>query len=353
MTSVRHLLSVALLSAIPLLVACDASDTTEGTAAPQAVPTCEDRDLDLAETGFGYHLLPGFVAYGSEDLWWDFEVKDNRFDPCADLSWVVVSGVTHDFRNTTPGSEETRSEAVLLFHRDTFLKDHPTWMPARVTDVVRDSDDTVTVTYRDWGENYHDDFTAPYDVTYTWTEEGLRIDGADPEGSPVLDFSVAPLPTDRPVGLHGNVHHRPWDEELEAGLLTVPMGGSTLHCAFDPWGSHVSCENRDDAVFPPVNTYPDGEVVEKQQVNGVTVSFTMPFHLESVQVAPGSGAPDGAVPDEAVTKIGPLYVDTRGDRIILRNDQTAFRLADGVAEHAEDALPDLDTSRWPTDLEVR
>jgi len=73
-----------------LVVSCSSAGTngdTDPTTSASAAPQCPKQKLDLAETAFGLWLQSRKIPQQEAGLAWDFEVLDNRFDPCAKLSW--------------------------------------------------------------------------------------------------------------------------------------------------------------------------------------------------------------------------------------------------------------------------
>ncbi len=89
--------------------------TTDVGGGEDAPGTCEAADLDLSETEFGAYLaaleLPladsGFTHLSH------LRVVDNPFDPCAELSWVTVTGMP--MRDTRGDPYDDERTAVVFF----------------------------------------------------------------------------------------------------------------------------------------------------------------------------------------------------------------------------------------------
>lgn len=287
---------------------------------------CAAAHLDLAESEFGVFLPLSQISLADRAGWWHFTVEDNSFDPCADLSWIVLSG--------HPGGTEERSETVLFFHRDTLVGAQP--LQARVLDVRRIDDASVTVT---WRNSDNQDF----DVSYAWDNQLLSDGRTDLlHHTRLLNLTISPPPGDGPLLRRGNARHTPWEQEMAPGILGVPMGDTTLSCDFSTF--LVTCTSERPGVFPAVDTRP-GFSEEAVTASVAEMDFAMPYSLYTRTPDPGDAhpSPTDNVPDESITRIGSLLVDTRGG-------DDGFQLGEGVARHADSPLGPIDRSRWPTDL---
>ena len=172
----------ALLVTVLTLTACATDSPTPPeptlTTAPTADDTC--RETSLAATDFGRHLNTGRIAGVDKQAWLHFDITADHFDPCADLSWITLTGIWGEEQGPGPGAGETQSEAVIFFAGPELITDPTPVVRARVLDVARHDDAELAVTWREWGENYFDPLSAPFTATYTWDGERLTVAGEGP-----------------------------------------------------------------------------------------------------------------------------------------------------------------------------
>ncbi|WP_448853216.1 LppP/LprE family lipoprotein [Corynebacterium frankenforstense] len=174
--------------------------TTDVGGGEDAPGTCEAANLDLSETEFGAYLaaleLPladsGFTHLSH------LRVVDNQFDPCAELSWVTVTGMP---MRDTRGDPYDNERAAVVFFTGEHLADFKMSVDPQVSQVRRTGPGEVTMSY-----NAYRDDPDPTSVTYT------AAGASDPDEPPLangyidFDHSVqsssgrhVPLP-------YGNVH---------------------------------------------------------------------------------------------------------------------------------------------------
>ena len=72
------------------LTAASSSPGNPTTTEPEVV-ACPDPAMDLASTALGAWLSAGVIPTDRPDEVFAFEVADNQFSPCEELSWVVLS----------------------------------------------------------------------------------------------------------------------------------------------------------------------------------------------------------------------------------------------------------------------
>ncbi|MDO5670220.1 MAG: LppP/LprE family lipoprotein [Corynebacterium sp.] len=175
----------ALLIVGLILTACGTSSPAPPEPTLTTAATAEEscRDTALAATGFGRHLNTGRIAAtdtADTGAWWHFDVVADHFDPCAQLSWVQLTGIWGQEQAPGPGAGETQSEAVIFFAGSELITEPAPVVRARLVGVERAADNELTVTWRDWGENYFDPFTAPFKASYTLEGTQLRVAGEGP-----------------------------------------------------------------------------------------------------------------------------------------------------------------------------
>jgi hypothetical protein len=135
------------------------------TSRPSSTPTCGPADPSAAITQAAARLGP---PAGIDGARWDVAgaVRDG-YDRCAGLSWVVLRPV--DSTGSSPS-------AILLFHDGAYLGTATKEQYGFEPDVVRTSDDAVTVTYRFPEQNEGNaDASGRATATYTWDERAGRV----------------------------------------------------------------------------------------------------------------------------------------------------------------------------------
>lgn len=356
------------------LVACTGERATpaggpEGEVDP---PGC-DPELDLAETAFGpYSALDQIPATppagetGQGGFWREFPSFqithiDNHFDPCAELSWIVLTGAT----DQDPAG--TESAALLLFHRDQLLRDP---LPIQVSPdlaVERIAGAEIRISYESLAPGVPP-LDAPHSATLRWEDGSLTRDDLAFRREYArhlneLDLNQPARRGENPVLPLGNVHHRPFAAEHE--LAEYPGSNvriridedSELVCVLrfpedrDHWG-WVGCAGRGVTwpyVEPPFAPPPGSEEwvpAEGQSANYLQISLE-PAALASAYFEAGRG-PDfpvalEAAPD-ALTRVGNYLIDTRGEHPRLIHGGTAIE----IREDGFDSGPAniLDRSRW-------
>ncbi|MGP6173995.1 LppP/LprE family lipoprotein [Corynebacterium sp. A21] len=216
------------------LTACT-SDAPESSAPETCDPT-----LDLASTAFGPYTalnqiptIPPGGEEGPHGFWSGYPlflatVEDNSFDPCADLSWVTLSGSTQD------DLDHADSAAVLLFHRDQLLTDPLPIQVAANPLVERISGNKIQVTFGHYASPGQTVSREQQSATFSWEEGGLNVAEFDllreySKTATTLDLRAAPPASDVPALPRGNVYHQPFDAEYE--LAEYP--GSNVRIQLD------------------------------------------------------------------------------------------------------------------------
>lgn len=136
---------------------------TTPTPAPSA--TCGPDDA-AAAVSRATASLPS--PAGLSGVGWDASAADvSGYDPCAALSWAVV---------TVTGGTSSSPYAILLFHEGTYLgtatKEQYPFQPT----VRRTGDDAIAVTYRyATPTDANADPTGSAQATYTWDGDAERV----------------------------------------------------------------------------------------------------------------------------------------------------------------------------------
>lgn len=111
----------AVVAILGLLLASQpiATATTKQPAA-----TCKNYNLDLMETSLGLWLQGLSVRIkGSEKDYFKIDkVVLNKFDPCAELSWVILRGSEVVLSNTyDPPQDEDLMHTIVFFNKDKLI----------------------------------------------------------------------------------------------------------------------------------------------------------------------------------------------------------------------------------------
>lgn len=274
---------------------------------------CTNADLDLFETQFGLYLIDEILPIkGEKNSYWHFRVKDNQFDPCAELSWVVLSG--------KDGSGET----VVFFHKENMIS---------FQEPVVESSVAVS---REVGGKLRVGAT-----TYTLDDGTLSVVNG-PRGK-VLTTAVALPAGEIYKQYYGNVRKNKWDRELPLGAVSkIPIGNHTLECrrAEDVWG--IVCRN---GQFPHLNTLlGDTDPIDNSIMNRVTIEYALPFHFHTDLSSDDQIIGGYELEPGHIYKQGRVLFDYRGDRVTIIGQGYSVQLGEGYA-HEVDSPLELDVSK--------
>lgn len=350
----------AILAAATLagtLAACS-SGSYEVLPEAYAGTDCVEPMMDLSSTRLGYHLQQNRVATDYEGTWFHFEVVDNQFDPCQRLSWVILEGENSDVNGNSGGTGSSTAQAVVFFNYDRMVTDP---LPLQFHDaaVTRTADLSAHVEYGYVGGATAGGVTERVPVNYSIDDNG-KLYGEEQLPKHVdglrLDFNRGLPPGTATVNPYGNVHHTPWEQEIEPGMSYVPMGDEVLECEFGGPAAinpnTASCRSQDGAPFPLKNTAKPDAVLTMDMKNSAGMDFGVPTTLITGNSA-GMGKPiEQNVRDDSLTKAGKFLVDTRGDEVRVTSNGVTYKLADGVAERSESGpgISPITKDRWPDDL---
>lgn len=142
---------------------------TESPAAEPSRPACSDLTGQEALLAAIDEVQPAFPADSPlHDHPWDTDHADtDHYDPCAALSWIVI---------TVEGATVSSPAQILLFHRGEYLGT-TTWQAYGFWPAVERLDDaTIRVTYR-WpleGEGNAEP-SGRAESTFTWDADEQRV----------------------------------------------------------------------------------------------------------------------------------------------------------------------------------
>lgn len=347
--------AVALAVTALLLSGCEFS--FDGGAISADKNKCAEFELDLAETELGLWLHSGRISTGTGDAV-SFRIKENQFDPCAELSWVSIETIAHD-KNAFPELNwDTANVAVLFFHYDHLISNASVYAAPKLGAVTVDNK-TISVEY----------FQSRDGDAFQVIESKLKgetLEQQEPMRLRILpltlEFHKSPPPTESTLGLYGNAKYQPWDEVLEldgynSPVVSVPMGDRQITCSFPGSnamiGPNLVCSDR-SVSWPLVvdkKTQTKSPVNSKGKTNTALIDFGIPANMYTrYNKYAGSGVTSYDLPDEALVKAGGFYIDTTGDTVKVGRGLNTVILGVGKAELLSEPLIELDTSRHPTNL---
>lgn len=371
---VAALLSLTLVACSTGQVSHPAATTPEATtAAPAPNAGC---DFDLASTAFGPYTalnqIPTISAEGTEptDQFWagyplyQFTIADNQFDPCADLSWIRLSGTT-----LANGSEPAdASGAVVIFHRDRMLTDPLPVQVAANLQVERLAENHLEITFGHYAAPGQAVTQELRSIDLTWDDDELQLDDDAwyTEYSTArtrLDLTSPPPGSDAPVLPLGNAHSSPFQEEFELAAypdsnFRIPLSqDAELRCilrfpAEQPGWGWAGClgDNVDwPLTEPEFGTTPDPDPLQaapEGPPNYLQLSY-LPAMLASSTVDQAAAAAipfNQTVADESLTRIEHYVVDTRGEQVTISYGSTGVTIRPDGFDTTTVHL--IDRSRW-------
>ncbi|MFC6147088.1 hypothetical protein [Corynebacterium nasicanis] len=238
-TIVAALLSVATLfacapaeqsaeqSAAPTTV----TSTAPAPRAPQPTPpgstsTSEDcTPGDLADSGFGGHLRTHRILTSTAE-YFHFQVRDNAYDSCRDLSWVTLDGTIGDIN----GEHARPAGTVVFFSGADPVTDYQPRLYAGVDNVRRLDENAALITWR------HNRDPRTSEESYSLADGRLEAIGYSTPSElrrtvPILDLLHPPLDSQAGLPPAGNAHGSPYAAELPTGRYLVPLNNEhTLQC---------------------------------------------------------------------------------------------------------------------------
>ncbi|WP_080793403.1 LppP/LprE family lipoprotein [Corynebacterium pacaense] len=164
------------------------SDTSEpGTAPTNPSATCNNNPADSA---FGRFLEQGRIPLGTlgagpgdviaePDDYIYFQIKDNGYDSCADLSYVVIEGSNGSGQGPA-GTGSSMAEAVVLFHNGELITNPAPFEMREVTAVSRSGDGDIDVVFGHAGGATAEGVTEHYRFTFFY-DDGLSARGQLPD----------------------------------------------------------------------------------------------------------------------------------------------------------------------------
>lgn len=343
----------AVVAILGLLLASQpiATATTKQPAA-----TCKNYNLDLMETSLGLWLQGLSVRIkGSEKDYFKIDkVVLNKFDPCAELSWVILRGSEAVLSNTyDPPQDEDFMHTIVFFNKDKLIT-KAKFLGAKEIKEVKQNNTKATVSYSVQSGNKRStkDVNYYFDDGKISTEAGISNDLTSLD----LDFGRGTLPIDaKPIPL-GNANYHPADQEFDEDTsANIYIGDTMLLCSFfiTRRNDDASCVKIGDPSWPLIKSKytpnEDAQVGPNGKTNTVKISFGSPSIVNTTYYLPGRAiyAPE-KFPDNSITRIGRYFVSTHGDTVKISDNYFTATLSEGNVTTKNEPLIKLDTSRYPT-----
>lgn len=163
----------------------DAPDETSVDAPPEQcttnpmasdfAPFLEQEKIPTGMLGDG----PGSVVANVDGLY-HFQVGENGFDSCAELSYLVLNGSNGDAERSA-GTGSSIADALVLFHHGAVVTSPAPFQMKTVEDVTRISDAELEVFYGHAGRSTPEGVTEYHTFTFRYTGGGLTGEGSLPE----------------------------------------------------------------------------------------------------------------------------------------------------------------------------
>ncbi|MGD7002308.1 LppP/LprE family lipoprotein [Corynebacterium halotolerans] len=298
------------------------------SAATPTVPPAADEGCALTDTGvdataFGPHAAVGRVQTAADpEAFYTFSIAEDQFNPCADLSWVVLEGSLDGTAGR--GGADTSREAVVFFHRDQLITEPLPFLVRSVASVERVDDSTVRLisdrpdggtlpSIHAWdGEQLSSDLT---ELPPEARENPARIDIASPPTTPTYNLSEV-------------------SQTLVAGRYSLPINDSqNLLCDVgQPGGPVADCF----ADFPTT-----WKMLSNQHPQATRIIFTAdPLHVRgTADPTPTATRAEAYDPVQGGTKlqIGDAIVDlTEPDQATIHTPTAGFLITPDSYEIIED-----------------
>lgn len=251
---------------------------------------------DLVDSAFGEHLRTRRILTSTSE-YFVFDIQENAYDSCRDLSWVLLDGTIGDANGAGPDARPAGT--VVLFTGEDLVFNYQPPLYAGVRGVERQADNTAHIT---WGHN-----TAPTTSTETYRIENdhLRLENYttpdDLRGSvPVIDFRNPPPDSQAGLPPEGNAQGSPYAAEFPTGRFLLPLNNEhTLQCEL----------GRDDGMI--ADCFANFQAHwDEDGANRATYTIS-PARVEtSINIAPDTGGLP-SLPRDNMYRVGTAVVDLR------------------------------------------
>lgn len=174
------------------------TSTRDPDSPARPVAECENPQAELLNTGLGAHTaLNRIPVTFDENTFFSFTLSDNRFDPCAELSWAVLDGNLTD-REGLGGTGGSIGATTVFFHQDQLITEPLPFLMKTVEEVERVADNQLRVTHGYAGGATAEGVTETMATTHIWENDTLRSDLSElppevREQPTLIDVAADPL----------------------------------------------------------------------------------------------------------------------------------------------------------------
>ncbi|MGP6175650.1 hypothetical protein [Corynebacterium sp. A21] len=181
--------------------ASTAGQSRSSTSTPPTA-TCENPHTDLINTGFGqYMALKRIPVTHDDETFYNFQIRENHFDPCAELSYIVLEGSLGSIDNTG-GTGSSLGDVVVFFQGDQLITDPLPFMMRSVESVEQTDTHTLHVIHGHASRTTAEGVTETFLSTHTIQNGTFNSDisGLPPEvqNNPTRIDVAAPTETTDP-----------------------------------------------------------------------------------------------------------------------------------------------------------
>ncbi len=121
---------------------------------------------------------PGSVV-PTGDGFYHFQIGENGYDSCAELSYLVLNGSNGD-EERSAGIGSAIADALVLFHRGAMITSPAPFQMKTVEKVIRISDAELEVLYGHAGRSTPEGVTEHHTFTFMYAGDGLTGEGSLP-----------------------------------------------------------------------------------------------------------------------------------------------------------------------------
>lgn len=163
---------------------------------------CANRHTDLINTGFGqYMTLKRIPVTYDEETFFNFQIRENHFDPCAELSHLILEGSIGDI-DDAGGTGSSIGDVVVFFQGDQLVTNPLPFMMRSVESVEQTDSHTLHVIHGYAGGATAEDVTETFLSTHTVRDGVFSSDVSglpqDVQNNPTLIDVAAPAGTTDP-----------------------------------------------------------------------------------------------------------------------------------------------------------
>ena len=149
------------------------------TTNPMASDFAPFVEQGVVPTGLLGTAGPGGII-PSPDVFYHFQIGENGYNSCAELSYLVLNGSNGDAQQSA-GIGAAIADAVVLFHHGEMIDSPAPFQMKLVEDVTRISDHQIEALYGHAGRSTAEGVTEHHTFNFMFTDGGLTGEGSLPE----------------------------------------------------------------------------------------------------------------------------------------------------------------------------